>query len=273
MALKAKQPHIRIDERIWDDPVILNLSLGAFRTYIFSIAWSKSQGGRTPDGLLTEHGITRICADPKELDELVLNSLLEKGEDGYKILKYEEWQMTYEEEREVAAKAEVKREAGRQSAIKRWHDWSMSPPEEGFDFEKAFAAAWDVWPGPSDSKFQESRNLAFESFQDNITNSKDYEAFSQALMSRLRAYKSSSEEKSRKRMFLGAFKNFCTKWQGWIPKTYRPATTENLLQEGMAKLADDPVAQKAMGSVNNPAPKAVKPLPASSWCPPDLLLD
>ncbi len=159
----------------------------------------------------------------EEVAELVASNLFEKCDEGYRILKYEEWQMTSEEEREVAAKAAERRVAGRESATKRWHDWSASPPEDGFDFEKNFADAWEMWPPPADSKFQESRGLAFEAFQDNITNAKDYDAFSQALMSRMRAYKASPEEKSRKRMFLGAFKNFCTKWQGWIPKSYKPA--------------------------------------------------
>lgn len=228
MALKAKQSHIRIDEKIWDDPVILNLTPSAFRTYIFSIAWSKSQGGRTPDGLLTDHGIARISGTAAQLAELVASNLFEKCEEGYRILKYEQWQMTSEEEREAAVKAEVRRVAGRESAIKRWHDWTASPPEEGFDVDKAFNDAWDAWPPSVDSKFQESRGLAFEAFQDNITNSKDYEAFSQALLARMRAYKASSEDKATKRRFLGAFKNFCIRWQGWIPKTYRPVSEKSI---------------------------------------------
>jgi hypothetical protein len=219
MALKAKHPHIRIDELIWDDPVVLGLSLHTFRTYIFAIAWSKSQGGRTPDGLLTDHGIGRIGATPADLDELQKAALFEKCNEGYMILKYEEWQVTSEEERAEDARIVEKREQGKVSAAKRWSR-QLSPPEDGFEAEQAFEQAWSEWP---EDGYNENRTQALEAFCTNITNSKDWGAFQAALVKRIKDYRSDIRPKAERRKYLGQFKGFCDpeRWQKYLPKGFR----------------------------------------------------
>jgi hypothetical protein len=224
MALKAKHPHIRIDEKIWDDPVILALSPRTFKTYVFAIAWSKSQGGRTPNGLLTDHGIGRINASQEDLAELVASNLFEKCEEGYRILKYEDWQMTSDEERETQAAHERQVEYGRQGAAKRAARAraAVNPPEEGFDIDAAFEAAWENWPEQVDPRWREKREDAYEGFRSNITNSKDWAAFQAALMKRIRDYEHEQKPKAERRMFLGRFNNFCDeRWKNWIPKSFR----------------------------------------------------
>ncbi len=222
MALKPKHPHICVDEKIWDDPVMIGVSGNAFRVYIFAIAWSKSQEGRTPDGILTLHGIGRVGATLEILQELLDSKLLEKCEEGYKILKYEEWQMTSDEVRAARDRAAVKTELGKQAASARWSKTPPPPPEAGFDVEKAFEEAWENWPEPSEARFMENRDEALESFRANITNSKDFAAFSQAIMKRVKEYHVEQKPKAERRRFLGAFKNFCDgKWKSWIPKSYR----------------------------------------------------
>jgi hypothetical protein len=266
MAIQAKHPHIRLDEKIWDDPVILKLSPEAFRTYIFAIAWSKSQGGRTPDGLLTQHGIQRIGAVPEVLTILESSGLLESCISGYTILKYSEWQKTSSEEQEEVARIEEKREVGRRSVALR-RDRRPAVADEGFDAVKAFEEAWDTWPDAVEPKFTENRDEAFDAFCANITNAQDFNAFSAAVMKRIKDYHTESKPKAERRRFLGYFKNFCAdKWRNWIPKSYRAVNDPTpLLQEGIAKLKDDPVTQKAMASVNdNTAP------PGKPWMPDDI---
>lgn len=240
MALKPKHPHICIDDHIWDDPVIIGLSPSAFRAYIFAIAWSKCQGGRTRDGLLTDHGITRIGATPRDVEELVALKLVEKCNEGYQIKKYEEWQLTSEEAALLEAEAEVRRaeearqlaeideqkekqrQYGLQGAKKRWQLAEPPPLEEGFDVEANFALAWGEWPDASEAKFREKRDDGFESFRANITNTKDYANFSAALMKRIREFHSDNRPRAERRKYLGAFKNFCDgRWKDWIPKNQR----------------------------------------------------
>jgi len=218
MALKAKQPYIRVDIMIWDDPVMIGLSDKAFKKYLFAIAWSKAQNGRTPDGLLSDHGISRIGVDSETLEYLQEKKLFEKCQGGYKILKYEEWQVTSQEERDEAHRIEEKREIGKQSAAKRWSR-PANPPEEGFDPEKCFEAAWSEWP--EDGVF-EKREDALESFCAHITNSKDWTAFQAALLKRIKEYHAENKPKDVRRKYLGAFKNFCdTRWRSYIPKSFR----------------------------------------------------
>jgi hypothetical protein len=224
MALKSKHPHIRIDQQIWDDPIMISLPSTAFKTYIFAIAWSKSQSGRTPDGILTLHGIRRIDADFEDLQELIDRKLLERVDGGYKILKYDQWQVLSSEEQAQAAKTEEKREVGRQSAAKRWTR-PVSEPEAGFDADAAFVEAWDAWPDAVDPRYNEKREDAYESFCTNITNSKDWATFQAALMRRLKEFNAESKPKEIRRKFLGAFKNFCDgKWLNWIPKGYQESS-------------------------------------------------
>jgi len=275
MALKPKQKHICIDELIWDDPVMIGLSPTAFRSYLFGIAWSKSQAGRTPDGVLTGHGISRIGATPTDVKELTDKKLIESCNEGYKILKWEEWQVTAaeevllqeqadrareEEERKQAEKdvllAEIEaakqrqREYGSQGGKKRWQNTSPPPIEEGFDVEAAFAQAWGEWPDPSEARFTEKRAEAEESFRANITNSKDWSQFQAALMKRLKDYHGENKPKSERRKFLGAFKNFCDeRWKDWIPKTAPPpkeAPPPPPVLTRPAKPEIDPLMQKLL---------------------------
>ncbi len=222
MALKPKHPHICIDEMVWDDPVMIGLSAESFRTYIFSIAWSKSQSGRTEDGLLTSHGLSRIGSTLESTQELLRNGLWEKRGEDYVILKYEEWQMTAEEARVAAEKTAVRSEMGKQAAVKRWNKEPPPEPEAGFDVEKSFEMAWGEWPEPSEVRFTEKREEALESFRTHIVNSKDFATFSAALLKRIKEYHSENKPKAERRKFLGAFKNFCDgRWKDWIPKSYR----------------------------------------------------
>lgn len=220
MALKAKHPHIRIDELIWDDPVILALSPETFRAYIFAIAWSKSQGGRTPDGLLTDHGIGRIGATVKNLEELQESKLFEKCNEGYTILKYSEWQVTSQEESAEAERIVEKREQGKVSAAKRWNGRTPSAPEAGFDAQAAFEAAWGEWP---EDGYHEKRPDALDAFCTHITNSKDWGAFQAALIKRIKDYRSDIRPKAERRKYLGQFKNFCDpdRWGQYLPKEFR----------------------------------------------------
>jgi len=220
MALKAKYPHIRIDEKIWDDPVMIRLSSSTFKTYIFAIAWSKCQQGRTPDGILTSHGLERIGATEKEVSELVANRLIEACEGGYRILKYEDWQMTSDEEKDEMLRSERQSSYGKAGAAKRWSKAFPPEVEEGFDVDKAFEDAWSAWPDPSEPRYRERREDAYESFRANITNSKDFASFSSALMKRIKDYEHEPKPKAERRMYLGAFKNFCDgRWKDWIPRS------------------------------------------------------
>ena len=245
MALEAKHPHIRIDEKIWDDPKMREISPLAFRTYFFAIAWSKSQAGRTPDGLLTPHGMGMIATTLEYIQELVDHSLLEKCEGGYKILKYEEWQMTSDEERERQAYKASRSESAKVGAAKRW---SKPPVEEGFNVDEAFEQSWAEWPEPSEARYTEKREEAFLAFSENIRNAKDFTSFSSALMKRVRTYNSEAGPKSERRKFLGAFKNFCVdRWKDWIPKTApAPKETTPPVPTRPAKPEIDPLMQKLL---------------------------
>jgi hypothetical protein len=240
MAIEAKHPHIRVDERIWDDPVMVEISSDAFRSYFFAIAWSKSQSGRTPDGLLTPHGIRIIGATLESVQELLDRKLIEKCNGGYKILKYEEWQMTSEEERERQAYKANRSEIAKTAATKRW---SKPPVEEGFDADAAFEQAWGEWPEPSESRYTEKRDEAIEAFRENIRSSKDFALFSAALLKRVRTYQHETGTKADRRRFLGAFKNFCAdRWKDWIPKSKVEAPLVSIT----------PPAENAVAKVENP---------------------
>lgn len=222
MALQAKFSHIRIDDMIWNDPVMLEMKTGAFRTYIFAIAWSKNQRGRTPDGILTKHGCKNICSTPKDLQELVELKLLTELPDGaYEIVKYKQWQVLSTEEKQ---QSERMSEIGTIGAAKRWtkpEKPELPPPEEGFNADAAFEEAWGEWPEPFESKYQEKREQAYEAFRTNITNAKDFASFSAALMKRVKDYNAEAKPKAERRKFLGAFRNFCDgRWKDWIPKTH-----------------------------------------------------
>jgi hypothetical protein len=222
MALQAKFSHIRIDDMIWNDPVMLEMKLGAFRTYVFAIAWSKAQRGRTPDGILTKHGCKNICSTPKDLQELVeLKLLVELPDGAYEIVKYKQWQVLSTEEKQ---QSERMSEIGTIGATKRWAkpDKSEPPPvEEGFEVEKAFEEAWAEWPDAVDPKYTEKREQAYEAFRVNITNAKDFSSFSAALLKRIKEYGSEAKPKGERRKFLGAFRNFCDgRWKDWIPKSH-----------------------------------------------------
>ncbi len=263
MAIKAKQPHIRIDKMIWDDPVIVALSGAAFKSYIFAIAWSKTQNGRTPDGVLTSHGLTRVGIEGAVLEELVKAKLIEECEVGYSIPKYSDWQVTSEEERVLEERTEERRDIGRAAAAKRWGKGErppLNPPEEGFDVEGNFGAAWDSWPAASDSKMQESRHIALEAFGENITNSIDYEMFSAALMNRIKDYKQDQRPKEQKRRYLGAFKNFCAdRWRDWIPKSHRPPQDKKVLESKFDPgAAAPPVIVEGGGDIALPPPPPQK---------------
>jgi hypothetical protein len=222
MALRAKQPHIRVDQQIWDDQVMIQLSDRAFKIYIFGIAWSKCQNGRTRDGLLTEHGLGRIGATSEVVEELVTKKLFKKVTDGYEILKYDEWQVTSKEERDEAARLDERRENGRASAAKRWSR-PLPVPEEGFEPEKAFELAWGEWP---EDGYVENREHALQAFCENITNSKDWSAFQAAQQNRIKEYRSEKKPLAERRRWLGAFKNFCDeRWRGYIPKNFRSEPT------------------------------------------------
>jgi hypothetical protein len=273
MALKPKHPHICIDERIWDDPVMIGLSPTAFRSYIFGIAWSKSQAGRTMDGFLTNHGLSRIGATPSDIEELEAKSLIEECNNGYYILKYEEWQVTAQEAvqlreeaeqaqlaedqrqaaiaaqlAEIEASKERQREYGSQGGKKRWQNATPPPIEEGFEVEASFVQAWGEWPDASEARFTENREQALESFRANITNSKDFATFSAALLKRIKDYHGENKPKAERRKFLGAFKNFCDgRWKDWIPKSY---------QNGNQPIAPAPAA-----------PVPTEPVPASKFPP------
>jgi len=222
MASQAKFPHIRIDEMIWDDPVIVGLKPSAFRTYVFAIAWSRSQHGRVPDGILTAHGCNRVGATPKDLQDLVDAKLFKDlGEGSYEILKYAQWQVTSEEEK---ATSDVRRESGKLGAAKRWQKSTDDHPvviEEGFDQEAAFEVAWAEWPEAAEPKFREKRTEALDAFRANITSQKIFERFSAALTNRLKEFRRDARSRDEKRKFLGAFKNFCVeKWENWLPKNF-----------------------------------------------------
>jgi len=220
MAMQSKFPHIRLDKRIWDDPVLMDLSPASFKVWVFAIAWSKDQDGRIPDGILTPHGVERVKATEENLKELVERKLFAKLEDGkYEIVKFSQWQVTSKEESEYKGWVEQQREHGKVGAEKRWHK-EMPAVEEGFDQAEAFEAAFEAWPPSPDPKFREGRQGARESFCANITSQSEYELFSAALMNRLRMLKAERTPPAEKRRFLGAFKNFCNeRWRQFIPNT------------------------------------------------------
>lgn len=221
MALKPKHPHICIDQQIWDDPVMMEISSDAFRSYIFAIAWSKNQAGRSPDGLLTQHGISRIGATLEQLQSLTEKKLLEKCKEGYRIVKYDEWQKTSAEEKAQAERVEAKSAQAKAAIAVRWNK-TEPVIEEGFNVDEAFAEAWGNWPEANEARFTEKQAEAQASFRENITNSKDWSLFQAALMKRLKDYHSENRPKAERRKFLGAFKNFCVdRWRDWIPKSHQ----------------------------------------------------
>lgn len=222
MALYSKHPHIRVDELIWDDPVTTALSPHAFRTFIFAIAWSKTQQGRTPDGILNAHGVERISARPEDLSELVAAKLFIRREDGtYEIAKYSDWQVTSEE---VRARQEVAVEAGKIGAARRWSKMELpeAPPlEDGFDVKQAFNDCFNDWPKQVEKRFTERTTDAFESFRSVVGSAETYDKFSVALQNRIRLWKKDERPVAVKRPFLGAFKNFCQHWQDYTPSQER----------------------------------------------------
>ena len=222
MALYSKHPHIRVDEQIWDDPVMVGLSPTAFRAFIFAIAWSKSQQGRTPDGLLTQHGCNRINATPADLTELVNARLfLRRPDDAFEIVKYTEWQVTSEESYRQQV---VAVEAGKLGAARRWskQDLPEPPPlEDGFDVKQAFNDCFADWPKQIEKRFTERTTDAFESFRSVVGSAATYDLFSAALQNRIRLFKKDDRPVAVKRPFLGAFKNFCQHWQDYSPSQER----------------------------------------------------
>lgn len=226
MAINAKHPHIRIDQQIWDDPLMINLSPTALRSYIFAIAWSKCQEGRTPDGILTKHGIGRIGATEQDLADLVQAHLMLRLSDGnLEILKYSDWQVTSEEAKNRMA---IAVESGRRGAQARWDNKELPPPpplEPGFDVEQAFQACFDDWPKQIDRKMTEKRDDALAAFRSQVSTTATYDEFCAAFRNRVRTWKRDERPVTEKRQFLGAFKNFCTRWRDWLPENYTPATT------------------------------------------------
>ena len=227
MATQAKSALvINLDAMIWDDPIICALPLSAYRAYTFAIAWSRSQRGRTPDGILTQHGCTRIGATADDLAALVKADLIaKKGGGDYEILKYSQWQVTSAEEK---AMSEVRARAGAAGAAARYSKELEPPPplEEGFDVEGAFTESWSEWPEAHEDRYREKRAPAYEAFRANITNKKDFESFGESLMNRLRSFKNSKGQLKERRWSLGAFRNFCKpeNWRDWIPKAASPAS-------------------------------------------------
>lgn len=221
MALQAKFPHIRIDEGIWDDPVMFGLTPEAFRAFIFAIAWSKSQHGRVPDGILTPHGINRIGAAESSLQELVNRRLIVRLEDGsYEIPKYGQWQVTSAEEKAVS---EQKSEIGKIGAARRWNQTPADigeekPLAEGFNFEQAFQDSWAEWKKfPLQSGKAQREDYARQAFRQVVNDEASYNLFSKALQNKLRKWKSDTRPVHEKQKFFGNFVNFCTQhWQDYL---------------------------------------------------------
>jgi hypothetical protein len=206
----AKQNYIAINQMIWTDPEARALSPSAFSRFVFLIAWSKStkKNGRFSDFAL------QICGGSQEdLQELINAKVVVRTEEGdYLIRTFGEWQQTAEVVSQAAS------EAGRLGAEKRWKPPAPAVVDGNFDIDQAAAASWALWPDASEPKFREKRTEGIQAFKENITSAEDYLAFQAALQHRLSAYR--SEQSHERRRFLGAFKNFCTKWPDWVPKNY-----------------------------------------------------
>jgi hypothetical protein len=206
----AKKNYICVNDMIWADDDIINLqSETAFR-FILLIAWSKSN---RKDGWFSDLALYHVRGNENNVKELIAAGLVTETQTpaaGYSIRSFEEWQTTSTTMEAMSKSASA---AGRISASKR----AKPVPAGSFDAEKAGAECFAMWPEESESRFREKRTVAIDAFVQNIT-ADDYEAFKSALAHRLAKY--SNEPGHDRRWGLGAFKNFCVKWQDWIPKDY-----------------------------------------------------
>lgn len=203
---------IAINQMIWSDGEIRALSASAALRFIFLIAWSKAA---QKDGRFTRYAVEICGGTQDDLDELLKATLVEPlpaPSQEYSIRTFGEWQKLSAEVVENASKA------GKASAEKRWRPPAPTVVDGSFDIDQAAAASWALWPDAAEPKFREKRTEGIEAFKANITTAEDYLAFQAALLHRLQAYR--SEQSHDRRRFLGAFKNFCTKWLDWVPKNY-----------------------------------------------------
>lgn len=216
----AKKNCIYVNDMIWADEDLDRLQPETTLRFIFLIAWSKAC---KKDGWFSDFAMKQVRGTDAQTKELLSAGLIVETQvpaAGYLIRSFEEWQNNNianfdSDPNSFAAKQSAR---GKVGMAKRWGKPSTVPaPDGSFDVEQAGAECFATWPEQSETRFREKRTEAVQAFVQNIT-AEEYEAFKSALAHRLSVY--SNESGHDRRKFLGAFKNFCVKWQDWIPKDY-----------------------------------------------------
>lgn len=229
---------IYVNDMIWADEDLRKLSTGAALRFLFAIAWSRSN---RKDGWFSDFAFTICGGSQEELRELLALGLVLAVESpkGYVVRTYEEWQNTNEEiAAAISAKVSASARAsasGKVGLAKRWgKPITKLAPDGSFDAEQAAAECFALWPEASEPKYREKRTEAIAAFVSSVL-AEDYEPFKKALEHRLQSY--SNEAGHERRRFLGAFKNFCLKWQDWIPKDYGLPAPAAPVDDGFNPLA------------------------------------
>jgi hypothetical protein len=223
--------YVAISEVIWCDPKIRSLSDSAALRYVFLIANSKVTG---QDGKTDLFSVKMCGGSEADVEELSKVGLLIPLPDGkFDIAKYTKWQLTSDE---IVARSMARSQAGKTGANKRWGKETELPAAGAHpDADAWFEAAWAEWPEASESRYNEKRTEALAAFRAAILTQEEYDAFVAALQARLHSYRSDTRSKHEKRQYLGAFKNFCGKWQDHIPKGYgsvKPASASSSVADG-----------------------------------------
>lgn len=222
---RPKRDVILIDDHIWTHEGMRSLSDSAALAYIYLIAWSKAMKRQ---GVVTPIGAKFCDAGPAELEEL-LNArpepFLDLHPEGWRILKWDEWQVASdtalqtEQARVLGARGG---EAKRDNAAARQEEVEAGLAEPVEAREAWLASVFPEWPGPSNGFAPENPRNVRPSFLDNVKTAADWEKFRLALDARLSSYKADPRQKTEKRQFLGSFKNFCLKWRDWVPLAAPP---------------------------------------------------
>jgi hypothetical protein len=180
------------------------------------IAWSKSVGR---DGVVTKFGASICGVSEGDVTELLNSSppFLVPHEEGWSVVKWNEWQTTRSEQQAVFEVARANGARGaevRKATLElRAHQVSTGQAEESHVREVWLTNSLAEWPAPGRGFHAETKGSTRGPFFEAVKTVQDWEDFQKALSARLRRYRHDPEHRDMKRKYLGSFKNFCTKWR------------------------------------------------------------